>query len=63
MDYKIRKNEVFGLQNSKKSEFVKNSNFHPITKENMNPNFKIRIAQGHFWKIYRVREKAIGWKK
>jgi len=28
----------------------------------MNPDFKIRTAQGHFWKFYRVREKAIGWK-
>ena len=30
---------------------------------NMNPDFKIRIAQGHFRKIYKAREKAVGWEK
>jgi len=61
-DYVIRKNhvtrpifEVSRLQNPEISEFVENSNFHPITKEKLNLDFKIRIAQGHFWKIYKAR--------
>jgi len=29
----------------------------------MNLDFKIRNAQGHFWKFYRAREKVIGWEK
>jgi len=29
----------------------------------MNPDFKIRTAQGHFWKKRRARENPIGWEK
>jgi len=29
----------------------------------MNSNYEIQIAQRHFWKIYKMRENAIGWKK
>jgi len=29
----------------------------------MNPDFKIRNAQGHFWKFYITHEKVIGSEK
>jgi hypothetical protein len=46
-----------------KSGKIRNSIFHPITKENTIPDYEIQKPQGHFWKKHRARENLIGWEK
>jgi len=65
-DYVIRKNHVtrpiFWDFRITKSGKIRNSFFHPLTKENTIPDYKTRKLQGHFWKkkIGPAR-KAIEW--